>query len=123
MGEFFKGWRRKLGVVTLVMACGFIGPWVRSLYIMDTFAFSHYPKDFMLVSVDGAVGWQMFGKTEFSSLFDEFPRWHSQKPKSIADIFNRLECLNKWYWNGFGVMQLDNSTTLGCIPYWSIVIP
>lgn len=32
MREFFKGWRRKLGVATLVMACVFAGAWVRSLY-------------------------------------------------------------------------------------------
>lgn len=72
MRGFFKGWRRKLGVATLVAACGFIGPWVRSLYVMDTFAFSHVPKDFILVSVDGAIGRQVFRKTDISSLFDEF---------------------------------------------------
>jgi hypothetical protein len=30
MGEFFKGRRRKLGVVALVMACVFTAGWVRS---------------------------------------------------------------------------------------------
>jgi hypothetical protein len=122
MGEFFKGRRRKLGAVTLLMALVFMGGWVRSLYIMDTFAFSRMPKELLLVSVDGVVGWQTFSKTDIGSLFDEF-RWHAQKPKSIDDIFNHAKSLNKWRWNGFGVMQLDNSTTLGCIPYWSIVIP
>jgi hypothetical protein len=31
MGEFFKGWRRKVGVVTLGLACVFAGAWVHSL--------------------------------------------------------------------------------------------
>jgi len=30
MGESFKGWRRKIGVVTLVMACAFAAAWNRS---------------------------------------------------------------------------------------------
>jgi len=35
MGEFFRGWRRKLGVLTLVMALGFMTGWVRSLIQCD----------------------------------------------------------------------------------------
>jgi len=31
MAEFFKGWRRKVGCVTLVMACVFTAGWFRSL--------------------------------------------------------------------------------------------
>ena len=30
MREFFKPWRRKIGVVTLVMACVLMAGWVRS---------------------------------------------------------------------------------------------
>jgi hypothetical protein len=122
MTAYFKSLRRKLGVATLAMACMFSGGWVRSLYIMDTFAFSHLPNELLLVSGDGVVGWQTISATSIGSLFDGF-RWHSQMPRSIEDIFNRAESLNKWHWNGFGVMQLDNSTRLGCIPYWSLVIP
>src|SRR3954462_3489874 len=35
MREFFRGWRRKLGVATLVMACVFAAGWVRSLFHRD----------------------------------------------------------------------------------------
>ncbi|MDB5345087.1 MAG: hypothetical protein JWP89_3464 [Schlesneria sp.] len=31
MLQFFYGWRRKTGVVTLVMACALMGGWIRSL--------------------------------------------------------------------------------------------
>jgi len=31
MGEFFYGWKRMVGVLTLVMACVFAAGWVRSL--------------------------------------------------------------------------------------------
>jgi hypothetical protein len=37
MREFFRGWRRKVGMVTLLMALGFTGAWVRSLNIGDQF--------------------------------------------------------------------------------------
>ena len=35
MLEFFKGWRRKIGVVTMVLACVFAVGWVRSLAFED----------------------------------------------------------------------------------------
>ena len=35
MREFFRGWRRKTGCVTLVMACALIGAWLRSYVICD----------------------------------------------------------------------------------------
>jgi len=36
MGEFLRGWKRKIGVLTLVMACVFAAGWVRSLSFEDT---------------------------------------------------------------------------------------
>jgi hypothetical protein len=36
MHTFFYGWRRKVGVVTLVMACVFMGVWIRSRVAPDT---------------------------------------------------------------------------------------
>lgn len=39
MRDFFHGWRRKVGCVSLVMACAFASAWVRSLTIADLFAF------------------------------------------------------------------------------------
>ena len=38
MGEFFKGWRRKVGVLTLVMACMFMAVWIRSSLVIDKIA-------------------------------------------------------------------------------------
>ena len=35
MGEFFRGWKRKTGVVTLSMACMLMVCWVRSQQISD----------------------------------------------------------------------------------------
>jgi hypothetical protein len=35
MREFFRGWRRKVGCATLVMACLVIALWIRSIYFVD----------------------------------------------------------------------------------------
>ena len=35
MPEFFQGWKRKVGVVTLVIACVFAAAWIRSLLVKD----------------------------------------------------------------------------------------
>src|SRR5436305_1198495 len=40
MRDFFKGWRRKLGVVTLLMVCLFTCGWIRSLSLSETL---HFP--------------------------------------------------------------------------------
>lgn len=37
MREFFRSWRRKFGLLTLVMACIFMAGWIRSRYVQDTF--------------------------------------------------------------------------------------
>lgn len=40
MKDFFRGWRRKVGVCTLAMACVFAAGWVRSLVVCDQVAFA-----------------------------------------------------------------------------------
>ena len=48
MGEFFQGWRRKIGCVTLVMAFVLVLGWIRSFYVEDFIdlpAFMRYPTE------------------------------------------------------------------------------
>ena len=35
MDEFFRGWRRKIGLVSLMMALSFMGGWIRSFRHAD----------------------------------------------------------------------------------------
>ena len=37
MGEYFKSWRRRCGLVVLGLACVFVFAWVRGFYTEDTF--------------------------------------------------------------------------------------
>jgi len=36
MRDFFKGWRRKIGVLTLGLACAFAAAWIRSEVTCDS---------------------------------------------------------------------------------------
>jgi hypothetical protein len=50
MGEYFKPWRRKVGCVTLIVACVFAAGWVRSFYVVDDFGFDWS-------SSNGSIAW------------------------------------------------------------------
>ena len=54
MRDFFKGWRRKVGCITLVMACLLISGWLRSLQSLEFVEFpSGQNLSLPIVSWDG----------------------------------------------------------------------
>ena len=55
MGEFFSGWRRKIGVVTLVTACVLMAGWIRSLRDGDVFCVKISAELYSLRSGGGCV--------------------------------------------------------------------
>lgn len=61
MGEFFKPWRRKIGCVTLLLACAFTAAWVRCAFApqMIQFSIKSLDSDFIILSYRGIL----FGKT------------------------------------------------------------
>ncbi|WP_010581632.1 hypothetical protein [Schlesneria paludicola] len=58
MGEFFRGWKRKLGVVTLLLACGFLAAWVRSQSSLDALFRLNQTNTHGVISVHGRVSWE-----------------------------------------------------------------
>jgi len=125
MGEFFKGWRRKIGVVALVMACVFIAGWVRSFSMMDFMLLpslqGNDPRrlDRCLVSWDQCLVVLREGRRTGSYI--------SSRP--YGDLRDRLfnNPALEWKWSGFG---FGSGATKGAplhslvaVPYWSIVIP
>jgi len=56
MGEFFKGWRRKMGVLTLVMACVFAAGWVRSQETADSIYIVVCHREYCFSSETGQLG-------------------------------------------------------------------
>ena len=54
MGEFFKPWRRKVGLLTLVMACVFANAWVRKLPFDYRIQIEAFKTDLRIVLQRGA---------------------------------------------------------------------
>jgi hypothetical protein len=143
MGEFFWGWRRKVGLMTLLMACVFAAGWVRSFYVRDTIIiYGRFPV-LSVSSKDGQLSWE------------------KQLPFVLKGPFNPVQDLNDgaqnywepwdihWRWRrewygflfGSGVLSLSldkfppnerrwmseppqkRRVEVWMIPYWSIVIP
>ena len=55
MFTFFHGWRRKAGVLTLLLACVVMGGWVRSLAITDYLRFIDRTESYCLDSTSGML--------------------------------------------------------------------
>jgi hypothetical protein len=63
MNTFFHGWRRKVGVAALVMACIVTGVWIRSRDICDTIHFPFLLRQHRIHAVAGQIIW-CAGSTE-----------------------------------------------------------
>ena len=58
MGEFFRGWKRKTGMLTLVLACVFMAGWVRSSFFIEGLVIPLGMKSSAsLVSSDSSLIW------------------------------------------------------------------
>jgi hypothetical protein len=142
MGELFKGWRRKIGVVTLVMACSFMGLWVRSQSVSDWFMFTVQPGRLVfLISYPNGLMWV---RSEFKREVRAGAIW-SPVPITKNDFDERIvfsprdELVIEWRWKWMGFcfsinkdseerIRSQNGLTLNreafwFVPHWSIVIP
>ena len=137
MGEFFRGWRRKVGVVTLLIACLFAAGWVRSQHIVDCIFVGH-PGRVHHLSSDAFGIWSAYtcyrqthqGVT--TRLLPEFSYRSFKEP--LRPISPDFEFSTDHYtvrtFCGFYfavATQNDDSIieeeSTWIIPYWSIVIP
>ena len=127
MREFFRGWRRKLGVVTLVVACVFAAGWVRSTIIADEFDYSfNHTSSRIIALLDGHIVWMIFDHVRptnvpaigfyFNEPFQTFDKFYHDKSKTW-----------KWRFCGIAVGRAENSgkseITIFVVSFWSIVIP
>jgi hypothetical protein len=116
MNNFFHGWRRKVGCVTLVVALGFMGGWIRSLSVTD---FCQLPvgrlcnADF--VSDDGrfSCGWvSPTGPTRFN-----WRNFENRGPIAIRSRSLYFDFTDGTAPNPSGIQSQH------IIPYWLIAIP
>jgi hypothetical protein len=107
MREFFHGWRRKVGVAALVMACVLGCIWYRSTLIGDRF------------SIAGYVGVSQFGSISLGYQ----PEFSSMPPLFQSHILNKTVKIKL---PGGGTMTVSNPrwTHVGQeILLWPLVVP
>lgn len=97
MHEFFRGWRHKVGCVTLVMACVMAGLWVRS-YLADDHIWVGTPyRRLAVLSQEGNFSWE------------------SNPPSSSSFHFD------------YGVTSINTMFRFESLayatPYWAIIVP
>lgn len=131
IGSYFKPLRRKVGVVTLVLACLFAAGWVRSWNVHDVFSMARRQQ-----SIDHLVSHcdSLFWATSHMNSPGEsnIPFWSTNRfafPHTVADGPN-ADILWRWRYCGFGTGEINDQpasyvsrTAIVAIPYWSIVLP
>jgi hypothetical protein len=127
MGEFFKGWRRKVGSLTLVLALVFMVGWVRSFYVSDVILFPTANAMNTWISDKHGLVWLAMGQTneEHEEQMKEF-----DVPFVIAVAFPQSLDLRGWKlkssFYGFEFFERHRhelTDRVQIIPYWSLTIP
>ena len=138
MGDFFKGWQRKVGLLTLLLACVFMGGWVRSKSTFDGVLLCASSTEYTIHSMDGGI-WIARNADVPDS--DSPIDWHSADMKTWDGY--RIDASGKrmpfvpsdyvdtdwiWKWAGFEFCggksrySPNSPTECGAIPYWSITV-
>jgi hypothetical protein len=137
MPDYFKPWRRKIGMVTLAMACVFMMGWVRSFQIFDVFDIPGGNVYNQILSCNSSLVWQSTGSHFANNFTFDWRTEHAQGFLTIAkhselcklrNHVDQMEC--RFNWMGFA--SFDRLQTginakpwkvVWFVPYWSIVIP
>jgi len=127
MVEFFKGGRRKIGVVTLVMACVFAMAWFRSLFNDDVAQLYRGSTHHQIQLCRGFVAWAsepMAIEEESNKQLGLMFSSHSLlgPNATMRDMRTWCEWTHEWNACGFIFGEKDH-TIIWVIPLWSIVIP
>lgn len=141
MAEFFSGWKRKVGVATLVLACLLAIGWLRSLDRTDRITIRGNDRTVeWMVSTRGNLEWQWFRT-------DRPGRWTAKQFAGLANVVIKITSHDEttviqWNWavlgmgvGEFGCATLDYlkefdrsshldevSFRLWRVPYWPFVV-
>lgn len=117
MNTFFRGWRRKTGCLTLVMALAVMSMWIRSAYVKDVFIPPRWVGlNAALFSLEHSIAYQHFNAT----VTPPEPFWVSF-PITGSEI-NAAGDRWKWRCNGFGYISNSEGYCL-MAPYWCFAVP
>jgi hypothetical protein len=129
MREFFRGWRRKAGCITLAIACVLLAGWMRSLIVIDIYSTAGKTPESLVSGLHIIAWWSNdFGRdTDYGIRapggWTTISSTHWKKGLHPHDL-DRIQ----WHWRflGFGYgddIRPDYMMTYRYIPYWSLVIP
>jgi hypothetical protein len=133
--EFFRGWRRKAGLVTLVISVALVGAWMRSAIIADVIQLKHEDSYQFIGSMLGSMRWSRWTSPSVSgpqhSWVPSFV-WDSHDANAFqGDAFEEAEVDWRWKWLGFEFLHatirrpsgMNGQTSRWSVPYWSLVLP
>lgn len=140
MLTFFKGWKRKVGVLTLLLACALAAFWMRGLEFEDVWQPSYGKKlgDIHEAPVQHVFRVSHYGLTwqRSQSLDGGSFAWEPSFSSDIISIAAQIEEKGekrdaphmKWRWRGAGFDFYDSESddilrSRRRVPYWAIVLP
>ena len=106
MHEFFQPWRRKIGLLTLMMALALAGGWVRSPFVEDSIEIpTGKHSSISLVSAFS----QLLLKVEFRRFREDtlpIPSFRSVKLWDGIKWYDDPPTVFHWEWNGFALAEV-----------------
>jgi len=113
MRDFFKGWRRKVGCVTLMMACVLSAAWIRNQSIVD---YLEYGYRNCLWEIQSNTGWVSISRRTYEREITRLGFRASTYPSKPA--YGKSFRFG-WFSEDFGW----GHTNVCSLPCWSIVLP
>jgi len=121
MGDYFSPWRRKIGVVTLLMACMFAAGWVRSMIVSDTFhLISGMHTQEFLYSDPQFLSWVTFESNDPAALRPALFGHHSQPNHRPFTYWENNDVEWQVHWLGFGAGRFKVPLRSGLRKGWFI---
>jgi hypothetical protein len=134
MGEFFKGWRRKAGLVALALACALMALCVRSCMLCDELSFRAFGDRHYVISQSSRL---LFGtdrkSTVWGSVRHSVVRIAHMRDTDMPFDDSYLESRWRYKWVGveWGFYEVKEFKLYGLpknlywcrVPYWSLILP
>lgn len=125
MREFFKGWRRKVGCVALVMALALMTGWLRSQFVFDDFNIrAGTMNSFSIESKRQSLCfcWVQDNSESKSESEITIPFWMTHDPSIRGTEVPLDQAVGEFRW----LSNLSDEYPRGIIlsgPYWSVTMP